>query len=278
VSERPGPVAGRVQDRVAVVTGGAGGIGAAIVRRFAAEGARVVIADLDDAAGAALVSDLGDACRFVHTDVTVEDDIAAAVDAAVEQFGALDIMVNNAGRAGVSGSITTTPLDLWQQTTAVLLHSVFLGIKHAGRVMTAQRSGVIVSTASIAGLTGGLAAHGYTTCKHAVIGLTRSAASELAASGIRVNAVAPGGVVTQLTARAHARSEDRVQSTTDALAAASPLGFAALPADVADAVLYLASDESRYVTGHILVVDAGQTAFGGDGWVHGVRARPVEQA
>jgi NAD(P)-dependent dehydrogenase (short-subunit alcohol dehydrogenase family) len=136
----------RLEDKVAVVTGGASGIGAATVRRFVAEGARVVIADIQHEQGAALAAELGDATRSVRTDVTVEDDVAAAIDLAVAEFGALDVMFNNAGIVGVIGRIAETPADGWHRTVAVLLDSVFHGMKHAARVMVPRSTGSIVST------------------------------------------------------------------------------------------------------------------------------------
>jgi NAD(P)-dependent dehydrogenase (short-subunit alcohol dehydrogenase family) len=254
---------GRMQDKVIVVTGGASGIGAGTARRFAQEGGRVVVADLQVDAGMQLVAELGDVARFVETDVSEEDDVAAAVDLAVATFGRLDCMFNNAGILGAVGPVSRTPVDAWDRSVAVLLRSVFLGMKHAARVMVPQHSGVILSTSSTAGLLGGLGPHAYTACKHAVIGLTRSVATELAQHGIRVNAIAPGNTVTGMTAIAYTGDATRLDETTERIRAGSALGIAGEPVDIANAALYLASDEARYVTGHCLVVDAGQTTNGG---------------
>jgi NAD(P)-dependent dehydrogenase (short-subunit alcohol dehydrogenase family) len=249
----------RVSNKVAVVTGGVNGIGLAIVQRFVEEGARVVIADLDLDGAEALSKKLGDGTAAVRADVSVESDVAAAVDLAVQEFGQLDIMVNNAGILGVGSVVAETDLADWRHALGILFDGVFFGMKHAARVMVPRRTGVILSTSSSAGLIAGLAPHPYTACKHAVIGLTKSVANELAASGIRVNAIAPGSTVTPLAASAITGDPSAQDAAKELLAAISPLGIAALPEDMANAALYLASDEARYVTGHVLAVDAGQT-------------------
>lgn len=256
-------MSGRLDGKVAIVTGGANGIGEGSTRRFVEEGARVVIVDLQEEPGLALAKELGDAVRFVRTDVTEEDDVAAAVDHAVTEFGRLDVMFNNAGIVGVIGRIADTSTDGWDHTVAVLLRGVFLGTKHAARVMVPQGSGVIISTSSTAGILGGLGPHCYTACKHAVIGLTKSVASELASSGIRVNAISPGSTVTAMTSAVISGDHTATDKAEAQIAAGSALGIAGFPIDIANAALYLASDEARYVTGHTLVVDAGQTTIAG---------------
>ena len=271
-------MAGRLDGKVAVVTGGASGIGEGTVRRFVEEGAQVVIADLQDGPGETLAKELGDATRFSRTDVTVEDDVARAVDLAVSEFGRLDVMFNNAGIVGVVGRIGETPLDGWEKTVAVLLRGVFLGTKHAARVMVPQGSGVIISTSSTAGILGGLGPHCYTACKHAVIGLTKSVASELASSGIRVNAISPGNTVSPMTSAVISGDHQAIDVATARIESQSPLGFAAMPIDIANAALYLASDEARNVTGHTLVVDAGQTTMGGNGRFHQQSTTVYEEA
>jgi NAD(P)-dependent dehydrogenase (short-subunit alcohol dehydrogenase family) len=256
-------MSGRLQGKVAVVTGGASGIGEGTVRRFVDEGARVVVADIQVDAGEALAAELGASTRFVRTDVTEEDDVAAAVAHAVAEFGRLDVMFNNAGILGVVGPIAETPTEGWDRTVAVLLRSVYLGMKHAARTMIPQGSGSIISTSSSAGILGGLGPHCYTACKHAIIGLTKSVASELAGRGIRVNAISPGSTVTAMTSMAITGDPTATDRAAETIAAASALGKAGVPADIANAALYLASDESGYVTGHTLVVDAGQTTIAG---------------
>ena len=171
-------------------------------------------------------------------------------------------MFNNAGIVGAVGRISEMPTDAWDNTIAILLRGVFLGIKHASRVMLEQNSGVILNTASTAGVLGGLGPHAYTAAKHGVIGLTKSVANELAPNGIRVNAIAPGNTVTAMTASVSSGDPDDLDKTSDRIASMSPLGYAGVPHDIAAAALYLASDDARYVTGHTLVVDAGQTTAG----------------
>ena len=261
-------MAGRLDGKVALVTGGASGIGEATVRRFVAEGARVVIADMQREPGQALAEELGTATRFALTNVTAEDDIAAAVALTMHEFGRLDVMFNNAGIVGAIGRIADTPVEDWDRTVAVLMRGVFLGIKHAARVMVPQGSGSIISTSSTAGILGGLGPHCYTACKHAVIGLTKSAASELGSSGVRVNAISPGSTVSPMTSAVITGDHTAIEATTKQIAATSLLGFAPIPADIANAALYLASDESRAVTGHTLVVDVGATTIGGSTRFH----------
>jgi NAD(P)-dependent dehydrogenase (short-subunit alcohol dehydrogenase family) len=269
---------GRLAGKVAVITGGSSGIGEGTVRRFVAEGARVVIADIQDERGRALAAELGDATRFAHCDVTREDDVSAAVDAAINAFGRLDVMFNNAGNVGAVGRIAETSTDHWDATVAILMRGVFLGMKHASRVMVPQGSGAIISTSSTAGVQGGLGPHCYTACKHAVIGLTKSVASELAQHGIRVNAISPGNTVSDMTSAVMTGKADEHDAAAQHIAAGSPLGIAGFPVDIANAALYLASDEARYVTGHTLVVDAGQTVIGGAGRFHQQKPNIIREA
>ncbi len=253
---------GRLAGRTAVITGAASGIGAGTARMFVREGANVIVADLQVDAGRALVAELGDATRFAECDVTDEDQIAAAVDMAVSEFGSLDIMFNNAGIVGAVGKISEMPVEAWDHTMSILLRGVFLGTKHAARVMTEQGSGVIINTSSTAGILGGLGPHVYTAAKHGVIGLTKSVANELAPLGIRVNAISPGNTVTAMTAAVTTGDASDLEGTNEKIASGSPLGYAGTPDDIAAAALYLASDDARYVSGHTLVVDAGQTTAG----------------
>jgi len=244
-----------------VVTGGASGIGEATVRGVIAGGGSAVIADLQEDLGRALAEELGAAALFHSTDVTREEDIAAAIAAAQAAFGPLTGMVNNAGIVGAIGSIMDTSAEAFDHTMAILSRAVFLGIKHAGLAMRPQGRGAIVSVASTAGVVGGLGPHVYTMAKHGVVGITKSAACELAAHGIRVNAVAPGSTVTPMTSALADNDEELI---TRNIAEASPLGFAAVPDDIASAILYALSDEARYMTGHTMVIDAGQTTGGQD--------------
>ena len=239
-----------------VVTGGASGIGEATVRSIISGGGRVVIADLQENRGRALVSELGSCAAFHFTDVTREDDIAGAIALAQKEFGPLSGMVNNAGVVGAIGSIMETSAEAFDQTMAILSRAVFLGIKHAAKAMEPQGRGAIVSLASTAGIAGGLGPHVYTMAKHGVVGLTKSAACELARIGIRVNAVAPGGTVTPMT---NALGDNNPDTTAKFIAQSSPLGFACMPQDIANAILFLLSEDARYMTGHTMVVDAGET-------------------
>ena len=253
---------GRLEGKVAVITGAASGIGAGTARMFVAHGAKVVVADMQAEAGMALVAELGENARFALCNVTKESDVAAAVDLAVSEFGRLDVMFNNAGIVGAVGRISEMSVEAWDNTIDILLRGVFLGVKHAARVMLPQNSGVIINTSSTAGILGGLGPHAYTAAKHGVIGLTKSAANELAPNGIRVNAISPGNTVTAMTAAVTTGNANDIAATTDRIASMSPLGYAGVPDDIAAAALYLASDDARYVSGHTLVVDAGQTTAG----------------
>lgn len=248
----------RFENDCVVVTGGASGIGEATVRGLVGEGGRVVIADLQEDRGHALAEELGEAALFHPTNVTREEDIVGAI-AAAEKLAPLTGMVNNAGIVGAIGSIMNTPAEDFDQTMAILSRAVFLGVKHAARAMQPRGRGTIVSLASTAGVMGGLGPHVYTMAKHGVVGLTKSAASELAAHGIRVNAVAPGSTVTPMTSALVDNDEEAIARN---IAEASPLGFAPVAQDIANAILFVLSDESRYMNGHTLVIDGGETSGG----------------
>jgi NAD(P)-dependent dehydrogenase (short-subunit alcohol dehydrogenase family) len=246
----------RFENKVVIVTGAASGIGESAARLFAAQGAKVVVADVNSERGEQVAAEIGGV--FQHTDVTKEEAIEALVVNTRERYGRIDCMVNNAGMVGAVGSILDTPANYWRATQAVLLDSVFYGIKHAGRVMREQNSGVIISVTSIAGVMGGLGPHAYTAAKHAVVGLTRSAASELSRHGIRVNAIAPGTTVTAMIEQVRGGKEQAMAGS----ASVSPLGTALLPDEIAEGMLYLASDAASHVTGHTLVIDSGFTGAG----------------
>lgn len=257
---------GRMAGKVAVVTGGAHGIGAGTVRLLHAEGARVVIGDLQADDGERLAVELAGAggdVVFVRTDVSVEADVARLVDTAVERFGRLDVMFNNAGIIGAVGPIDRTSLADADLTVAVNLRGVLCGMKHAARVMKPQGSGAIISTSSPAGLMGGVGAHVYSGVKAGVIGLSNSVAAELRQHGVRCNVVVPGAVVSQMTAGLVAGGADDLAGAEAALDRSSYMGRALQPEDVARGVLYLASDDASHVTGIVLPVDAGMTGAGG---------------
>jgi len=258
-------MAGRLEGKVAVVTGGGNGIGRATVLRFLAEGARgVVVADLNGETGnetVALARQAGhaDRARFVRTDVAEETQVTAALAAASDAWGRLDCVFNNAGVAGAIGPITHIAVEDWDFTMNVLVRGVFLGMKHGARILKAQqRGGTIISTASVAGLSGGDGPQAYSAAKAAVINLTRAVAIELAPDRIRVNCICPGGINTALL---HRGSPEAMGQLLDG---AQPWPEHGRPDDIAAAALYLASDESRFVTGAALVVDGGMTAVGGN--------------
>ncbi|MCX2980616.1 SDR family oxidoreductase [Halieaceae bacterium IMCC14734] len=252
-------MAGRLEGKVAAITGAASGFGAAAARRFVLEGAKVVMGDIQDAPGQALADELGDAARYVHCDVTIEEQVANMVDTAVSEFGQLDIMYNNAGIVGSVGPIATTPADEWKRTFDIHVHGTFYGCKHAARVMIPRKAGSIVSMTSTAGIMGGLGPHAYAAAKHAIVGITKNVAAELAQHGIRVNCIAPAGMATAMVA-ALSGDHTAIEETEKALALASPLkGRGGRADDVVNAALWLASDEAGYTSGHTLTTDAGYT-------------------
>ena len=253
-------MAGRLEGKVAAITGASSGFGMAAAHLFVAEGCKVVLGDIQQDKGEALAAQLSNSAVFVNCNVTSEDDIANLVDTAVKHFGKLDIMYNNAGIVGAVGPIATTPANEWAATLDILLNGVFYGMKHAARVMKPQQSGSIISMASTAGIMGGLGPHAYAAAKHAVVGLTKNVGAELCRSGIRVNAIAPAGMATAMVANVSTGDADAIEETKKILADASPLiGRPGLAEDVAQAALWLASDESGYTNGHTLTTDAGFT-------------------
>jgi NAD(P)-dependent dehydrogenase (short-subunit alcohol dehydrogenase family) len=258
-------MSGRLQGKVAVVTGGASGIGEATVRQFVAEGANVVIADLQQGPGEELVAELGPAARFARTDVAREADVAAAIGTAVDAFGGLDVLYNNAGFVGATGPLETTTSEEYDRTMDVLLKAVFYGIKHASPIMKAQRGGSIISTSSVCGLTAGIGTHLYTVAKAGVIMLTKTAALELAEWQVRVNAVCPGYIATPLAAGGtltdlgREKTERRMATNRERMAQSQPLGRMGETTDIAEVVTFLASDASAWVTGTAQVVDGGLT-------------------
>lgn len=247
---------GRLQDKVVLITGAASGIGAQTARLFIAQGARVVISDINIEDGEKLARELG--ADFIFADVSVEEHVRRAVVHTVERHGRIDCMINNAGLVGVVGSILDTSAENWHHTLGVLLDSVFFGIKHAGAQMRKQGGGCILSLSSLAGVIGGVGPHVYSVAKAGVIALTRGAASELAQHGVRVNAVAPGLVVTPLVDKVYGDRESAQRGAAEK----SPLGSATGPEEIAETLCYLASDEARHVSAHTLVVDSGVSTAG----------------
>jgi NAD(P)-dependent dehydrogenase (short-subunit alcohol dehydrogenase family) len=246
--------------KVAVVTGGSSGIGAAIARRFVGEGARVVIGDIGDDAGEAVAQELGAAACFQHCDVTDDRQIEALTQAACQRWGRLDVMVNNAGAIGARGSILEITPDDWDATMALLLRAVFLGVRSAGRVMVDQGDGgVIINMASIAAHSPGNGPHAYGVAKAGVVHLTQRVALELGEHRIRVNAICPGGIVTPLVLGALGLGDEHAALLEEPIAAMRAYPRAGRPADVAAAAAWLASDDGEFVTGQAITVDGGES-------------------
>lgn len=235
---------GRVDGKVALISGGAQGMGAAHARMLVAEGAKVVIGDILDEKGKALADELGDAARYVHLDVTQPDDWEAAVSSALNDFGALNVLVNNAGIVAL-GQIGKFDMAKWQKVIDVNLTGTFLGMQAAVEPMKAAGGGSIINVSSIEGLRGAVMVHPYVASKWAVRGLTKSAALELGPHNIRVNSIHPGFIRTPMTKHF---PDDMVTT---------PLGRPGQSDEVATFVVFLASDESSYATGAEFVMDGG---------------------
>ncbi|MEH2560629.1 SDR family NAD(P)-dependent oxidoreductase [Bradyrhizobium sp. AZCC 2289] len=243
---------------VVLITGALTGIGRAAAVAFAKKGANVVVAGRRDEAGKALAEELrgfGSEAEFINADVRKEDDVRALVDKTVARFGRLDVAVNNAGTEGQPGPITDQTAESYAATFDTNVLGTLLSVKHELRVMQAQGSGSIINISSTYGHEGGAGASVYVASKHAVEGMTKSAALEAANSGVRVNAVAPGPIETGMLDRFTGTSERKA-----ALLKTVPLGRVGDPADIARAAVFLASEDASFITGQILTVDGGKTA------------------
>ena len=250
----------RLAGKVAIVTGGASGMGRATVMRFLADGAKVVVADLNEANGAetlavARANGHADSIAFMRCDVAKESDVANLVAEAVKRFGRLDIAYLNAGVGGALGPIAETDVDDWDYTFAVLTRSVFLGMKHAAPVLKRQGGGVILVTASIAGMVGGGGSHAYSAAKAAVINLIENVAAELGPDRIRVVGIAPGVISTPLVHRGRPEKYEKQF-------AQQPWPDRGEPEVIADVASFLVSDEARFITGETVKVDGGLLAQG----------------
>lgn len=248
---------GQLTGRVALITGGAAGFGRDATRSFVAEGARVVVVDRDATAGQALAEELGEAVRFVQADIRREDEMQAAVAVAVDVFGGLDVMYHNAGTVGSAADLDVISLEEWNASLEMLLTASMIAIKVATGPMKARGGGSIILTSSAAGYRlGGSGPYAYTIAKSAVCTMGQYAALKLGKHGIRVNVIVPGAFRTALWDKHELGQEVLAE---DRFARMQPLPMAGQTQFVADSALYLASDQSRFVSGVVLPVDGGLT-------------------
>jgi NAD(P)-dependent dehydrogenase (short-subunit alcohol dehydrogenase family) len=260
---------GRLDGKVAVITGATSGIGMRTAEVFVAQGAKIVIAGRRAAEGEALADRLGSACVFRQTDVTIEDQMQALIALAVEKFGKLDCLFNNAGGPAQTGGIEGLEVGRFDAAMATLVRSVMLGMKHAAPHMKRQGAGSIINNGSIAGRLAGFSTSiVYGAAKAAVIHLTKCVAMELGESGVRVNSISPGAIATGIFGKAMGLSTETAEQTPaimrEVFKSAQPIPRAGLPDDIAHAAVFLASDESSFINGHDLVVDGAVT--GGRNW------------
>lgn len=273
---------GRLAGKVALITGGTSGIGEATVELFLAEGAQVMIAGRNADKGRAMTEALGANARFITADVTREPDIRSAIEATVEAFGRLDCLFNNAGGPTQGGPDTVTEAD-FRYAMDLLLGSVIFGIRHAAPAMQAQGRGSIINNSSVAALRGHMGGYLYSIAKAGVKRATEMAGMELGKHGITVNCISPGAIATPIfyggskaaASMDPAHAEAKLAKLSRNLANATPLGRSGLPLDIAQAALFLASDEGAYVNCHDLVVDGGMIAGGRTTWAEARPGVPV---
>lgn len=247
------------EGNVAVITGATSGIGQATAIAFARQGAKVVVSGIDDDQGeetVRMIADAGGTAIYVHADVAVTDEVESLMATTVETWGRLDIGFNNAGIEGAQASTADCTLENWDRVLAINLTGVWLCMRAQIPRMLASGGGSIVNCSSVAGLVGFLASPAYVASKHGVIGLTKAAALDYAARGIRVNAVCPGVIETPMVERATRGSAEAIERVTSQ----EPMGRMGQPEEIADAVLWLCSDGASFVTGHSLTVDGGLVA------------------
>ena len=261
-------MSGRLEDKVAIITGGTSGIGKRTVEVFAEEGASVLIAARRETEGQGLAGRLGDNVDFLKTDVSRETDVKRMIEYAVDRFGKLDCLFNNAGVPAPHEGIASISFENYGYAMSVLLGGVFLGMKHAAPIMCAQGSGSIINTGSVAGILAGYSSIVYSAAKAAVIHLTKVVAMELGESNVRVNCISPGGIATGIFGKGAGLAPDQAELTTglmkQVLENIQPIRRPGLVDDIARAAVFLASDESTFINGHNLVVDGGLT--GGRLW------------
>jgi meso-butanediol dehydrogenase / (S,S)-butanediol dehydrogenase / diacetyl reductase len=249
---------GKLEGKVSAITGAASGIGAATAKLLAAEGASVIIADVDEAGGRRVAGEIGPCCLFRKTDVSEPGEVESLVRFAAERFGRLDILHNNVATAGAVAPVGEMPIDAWQRAIAVTLSGVFYGMRFALPQMVAQGGGAIVNTASVSGLAADYLLGAYNAAKAGVINLTRTAAIEYARKNIRVNAVCPGSIATPPILSALGDGDGR-----RLLEDHHPMGRIGLPEEIARVVLFLSCDDSSFMTGSIVVADGGISAHTG---------------
>ncbi|MGI9611889.1 MAG: SDR family NAD(P)-dependent oxidoreductase [Acidimicrobiales bacterium] len=262
-------MAGRLDGKVAIVTGGNAGIGKRTVERFIEEGATVVLAARRVDAGEQVAAACGERAVFRKVDVGVEAEVAELIQYTVDAFGRLDCLFNNAGMPAPAGRIQDVSLEELDAAMQVLFGGVVASMKHAAPVMRAQGSGSIINNGSVAASRAGLSSSMfYSAAKAAVVHLTRCVAMELGEDGVRVNAISPGGIATGIFGKLFGLSDEQAEQTTEkvklALQGLQPIPRAGLPDDIADAAVFLASDESTFINGHELIVDGG--LVGGRMW------------
>lgn len=263
-------MAGRLQGKVAVITGAASGIGLGAVELFVAEGCKVVAADIQDEKGRVLEQRFGEAVRYAHCDVTEEAQIAAALGLAKSEFGGLDILFNNAGISDGMRQIVEIEADRWDWIYSVLVRGPALGMKHAVPLMLERGGGAIVNTASIAGMQAGWGPIAYSSAKAAVLHMSKVAAAQLSPQKIRVNAICPGLIATSIFGASMGLSRDVADQMAARVAeygaTVQPVPKAGMPSDIAEAALYLVSDAGAFVSGTHIVVDGGITVGSRHAW------------
>ena len=248
---------GEMSGKVAIITGGASGIGEASTRLFVEKGARVVIADMQEERGNALATELGDAAIFSLVEVRQEQQVKTAVDTAISKWGRLDCMFNNAGFGGALGPLETTSVEEFEMTFDVLVKGVFLGMKHAIPVMRQQSSGCIINTGSVAAVTAGLGPLLYSAAKASVVHLSKVTALSVADSSIRVNTICPGYIATPLSSNTVGKPDELIEERLEGRPLQQPMPRIGRPNDIAETALFLASDRATFITGQTIIVDGG---------------------